>query len=277
MARYNIKPTPLGWEEPVEHWAAWLKAQGLRPSTIRVKKNHIVFFARCNPDLQPCGLTVETMLDWAATKDWKPETRHANYGSFASFLTWLRGEKAVFPTVRRPRGLSRPVPDEVIEDFLHGPDARACLAIRLAAYAGLRRCEIPLTNTADLIDGIGGRSILVHGKGGHERIVPLSQRLDAAIRRYQVIHGIEQGWLFPGSTHGHLGADRIGKLINSQLPKPWTLHGLRHRFATTVYQKTRDLIVVQQLLGHASVATTQRYLAFTSEELRAAVNAADNT
>jgi len=64
-------------------------------------------------------------------------------------------------------------------------------------------------------------------------------------------------------------------LVNAELPKPWTLHGLRHRFATAIYQKTKDLIVVQQLLGHASVATTQRYLAFTSDSLRAAVNAAD--
>lgn len=275
MARYNIKPTPLGWEEPVERWALWLKAQGLRPSTIRVKKNHIMFFARCNPNLQPHELAVETVLDWAATKNWKPETRHANYGSFASFLSWLRGEKAVFPTVRRPRGLSRPVPDEVIEGFLHGPDARVCLAIRLAAYAGLRRCEIPLTNTADLINGSGGRSILVHGKGGSDRIVPLSQGLDAAIRDYQADHGIEQGWLFPGGTDGHIGADRIGKLVNSQLPRPWTLHGLRHRFATAVYRATRDIIVVQQLLGHTSVATTQRYLAFTDDSLRHAVDLAD--
>jgi phage family integrase/recombinase protein len=276
MARYNRKTPPRGWEEPIDHWAAWLTAQGLRPSTIRVKKNHIVFFARCNPDLQPHDLTVEAVLDWAATRAWKPETRHGNYGSFSQFMTWLQGKKITFPAVRRPRTLARPVPDEVIEGFLHGPDARACLAIRLAAYAGLRRCEIPLTNTADLIDGIGGRSVLVHGKGGHERLVPLSQRLDAAIRDYQADHGIEQGWLFPGGTHGHLGADRIGKMVNDQLPKPWTLHGLRHRFATAVYRATRDIIVVQQLLGHASVATTQRYLAFTDDSLRAAVNLADH-
>ena len=65
-------------------------------------------------------------------------------------------------------------------------------------------------------------------------------------------------------------------MVNDQLPKPWTLHGLRHRFATAVYRATRDIIVVQQLLGHASVATTQRYLAFTDDSLRAAVNLADH-
>ena len=280
MARYNAKPTPVAWQDPVDRWTTWLLARGLRSATIRCKRHHIVYFARRNPHILPDDLTVDVMLTWAAKQPWKPETRHAAYGSYGSFLTWLRRdqgspESIEFPTVRRPRALARPVPDTLIEGLMGCTDDRVALAVRLAAYAGMRRGEIPLFHTNDLITEQHGRTILVHGKGGHERLVPVSDRLDSAIRLYQEAHGIEQGWLFPGGTSGHLGADRIGKLVNSQLPRPWTLHGLRHRFATAVYAATRDIIVVQQLMGHASVATTQRYLAFTSDALRAAVNAAD--
>ena len=280
MARYNAKPTPAAWQDPVDRWTTWLLARGLRPATIRCKRHHIVYFARRNPHILPDDLTVDVMLTWAATQKWQPETRHAAYGSYSSFLTWLRRDQGnpeiiEFPTVRRPRALARPVPETIFEALISCADDRVALAVRLAAYAGMRRGEIPLLHTNDLISEDSGRTILVHGKGGHERLVPVSDRLDAAIRLYQEAHGIDQGWLFPGETSGHLGADRIGKLVNSQLPRPWTLHGLRHRFATAVYAATRDIIVVQQLMGHASVATTQRYLAFTSDSLRAAVNAAD--
>lgn len=280
--RFNRKATPAGWEA-VDEWGQWLKAQGLRTETIRVKRQHLMRFARCNSGLKPHQLTVELVLSWAAQQDWKPETRHHVYGTFSQFMTWERKRKrrqddrpVVFPTVRRPRTLARPVPDEVIDELLHHTDARIALAARLAAHAGLRRSEIALVHTNDLIDDGLKRSLLVHGKGGVERLVPLSERLEAAIRSYQQQQGITTGWLFPGAISGHISSTWLGKLLNGQLPRPWTLHGLRHRFATAVYAATHDIIVVQQLLGHASVATTQRYLAFTDEQLRAAIELADH-
>lgn len=247
-----------------------MRAEGLRPATIYSRMRHVMSCARAT-GLLPHQMTVDAVLAWAASKSWRPETRHATYTSLARFLSWLHGTAVQLPTVRRPRTLARPVPDEIIEAIITGPDDRVGLAARFAAYAGLRRAEIAVVHTSD----IANSSILVHGKGGHERIVPLSTRLAASITRYQERHHIT-GWFFPGGTDGHIGVDRIGKLVNSQLPRPWTLHGLRHRFAGAVYAATKDIIVVQQLLGHASVATTQRYLAFTDEQLRAAVDLADH-
>ena len=276
--RYNRKQTPPGWEL-VDEWILWLRARGLRTETIRVKRQHLMQFARANQHLQPQSLTVEVVLDWASSRQWRPETRHHFYGSFTQFMTWERQRRddhrpVEFPLVRRPRTLARPVPDQVLDALVRHRDPRITMASRLAAFAGLRRGEIPLVQLSDLIDEPDGRTLLVHGKGGVERLVPVADHLDAAIRQYTKAQGITR-WLFPGLNDGHISATWIGKLVNSELPQPWTLHGLRHRVATTVYQQTKDLIVVQQLLGHASVATTQRYLAFTSDALRAAVNAAD--
>ncbi|MDO5066372.1 MAG: tyrosine-type recombinase/integrase [Propionibacteriaceae bacterium] len=276
--RYNRKQTPPGWEL-VDEWVLWLRARGLRAETIRVKRQHLMQFARANRRLQPHTLTVEAVLSWASGRQWRPETRHHFYGNLTQFMTWERKRRGdtrpvEFPLVRRPRTLARPVPDHLLDELVQHPDPRVTMAVRLAAFAGLRRGEIPLVQLSDLIEEPEGRTLLVHGKGGVERLVPVAEHLDAAIRHYQETQGITR-WLFPGLIGGHISATWIGKLVNSELPKPWTLHGLRHRFATTVYQQTKDLIVVQQLLGHASVATTQRYLAFTPDALRAAVNAAD--
>ena len=69
------------------------------------------------------------------------------------------------------------------------------------------------------------------------------------------------GWMLPGQINGHLSARRVGELAAEALPAPWTLHTLRHRFATRAYDATGDLVTVSRLLGHASVATTQRYVA----------------
>lgn len=69
-------------------------------------------------------------------------------------------------------------------------------------------------------------------------------------------------------------ARHVGKLGSQWLPEGVTLHQLRHRFATVVNKATHDLVSVQRLLGHASVATTQRYVAVDEATLRAAAMSA---
>lgn len=68
--------------------------------------------------------------------------------------------------------------------------------------------------------------------------------------------------------------DRVGELAAEALPAPWTLHTLRHRFASRAYDATGDLVTVSRLLGHASVATTQRYVATGRARLREVAGAA---
>jgi len=66
----------------------------------------------------------------------------------------------------------------------------------------------------------------------------------------------------------------LGKLIARYLPDGWTPHKLRHRFATVAYGDAHDLRAVQQLLGHASVATTQVYVAVRGDAVTTAASAA---
>lgn len=80
--------------------------------------------------------------------------------------------------------------------------------------------------------------------------------------------------MLPGRIDGHLSARRVGELAAEALSEGWTAHTLRHRAATRVHEATGDLLAVQRMLGHASVATTQRYVMTTDDRLRRAMRTA---
>jgi site-specific recombinase XerD len=81
--------------------------------------------------------------------------------------------------------------------------------------------------------------------------------------------------LFPGRNGGHVTPEWVGELCANALPNGWTLHALRHLFATKAYAATHDLRAVQILLGHSSPSVTQRYVAVGAAELRAVMAAAN--
>ena len=154
--------------------------------------------------------------------------------------------------------------------------------LRLAAEAGLRRAEVALVRTSDVFITGGTAQLVVHGKGGKQRIVPISNELAEQVRRGAAGHTPEtaaygwgtSGWLFPDSAGGHLTPAWVGAIVANALPDGYTMHTLRHRFATRAYRGTRNLRAVQTLLGHASIATTERYTAVDDDEIRAAAASA---
>ena len=147
-------------------------------------------------------------------------------------------------------------------------DWRVRLAVRLAAELGLRRGEVARVRTSDLVHDLRGWSLIVHGKGGKRRIVPIGDELadELAARG--------PGWVFPGAEAGHVSAGWLGRIVARELPAGVTMHSLRHRFATRAYERTGDLVAVQRVLGHESPQTTLRYLAIADESLRAVVESA---
>lgn len=82
------------------------------------------------------------------------------------------------------------------------------------------------------------------------------------------------GWLFPAGPRGrgHLSPDRVGRILAGLLGPGWTAHTLRHRAASDWYERSGDLMAVQDLLGHASPVTTRRYVRPSLRHLRRAVH-----
>lgn len=156
-------------------------------------------------------------------------------------------------------------------------DPRTKIMLRLAAELGLRRAEVAAVHAQHLEDEDSGPILRVKGKGGKIRRIPVSDDLANIIedgaRSYDP-HSPRGGFLFPGRIDGHLSPRYVGELCAEAMPGVWTMHTLRHRFATRAYRGTRNLRAVQELLGHSSVATTQRYTAVDEDELRAAMMAA---
>ncbi len=171
--------------------------------------------------------------------------------------------------------VARPATEEDLSAALAGADdERWRLAIRISAELGLRRGEVAQIHSADIVTGSDGDWLTVHGKGSKLRRVPLSQSLALTLRTLPV------GYVFPGRiverqrhtvTAGHISARYLGKKISELLPPGVTMHALRHRFATRAYNVNRDVFTVQRLLGHASAATTQRYVQVSDERMRALV------
>lgn len=144
---------------------------------------------------------------------------------------------------------------------------RERLMLRLAGEMGMRRAEVAAVHTSDLFEDMVGWSLVIHGKGQKDRIVPCPPRIVTALR------ALPAGYAFPGDDDGHLSPRWVGKLVTNLLEGDWTMHKLRHRFATKAYGIDRDTFTVQELLGHASPATTRLYVRVPNEALRRTVEA----
>lgn len=274
------KPIPSSWEQPLRTWESALRTRGLSERTIDTRIRHVRQLAR-QLNTAPHAVTAEGLIEWCGDQAWMPETRHGYYASFRLFFEHLapsgkieQNPASSLVSVRRPLVLPRPTPEDIVRAAITEADPRTALILTLAASLGLRAHEIARVRRDDIHHDLYGMALTVRGKGGKERSVPLAQDL---ARRLLAACADDRanGFAFPGQIDGHLSARWISKLASHVLPKPWTLHTLRHRFATKAYSANRDLIAVQRLLGHSSVATTQRYAAHPQDALWMAVSAAD--
>ena len=171
---------------------------------------------------------------------------------------------AGLPVPSPPRGMPRPVSEEDLAAALACADERVRPWLVLAGWAGFRAKEIALLRRESVLDTAVPPVLLVARnatKGHRERRVPASPFVVAELR----IAGLPRsGWMFPryDGKPGPNTPSMISGLGNRCLREAGsaaTLHALRHRFASQLYQQTRDIRLVQEMLGHASPATTAIY------------------
>ena len=261
------------WDDAVTAWAMHLRAAGRAETTIATRSDHVRRLSRAIT-CGPWEVTGADLVEWAGRQTWARETRRSVRASVRSFYRWgvATGWTGVDPSADLPHispgpVRPRPAPESAYLSALGRAGERERLMLRLAAECGLRRAEIAVIHSRDLVEDLVGWSLVVHGKGDRERVVPLTTAIALELRRRG------DGWVFPGDCGGHLSPRWVGRLTGRLLPDGWTVHTLRHRFATRAYAVDRDLLAVQTLLGHASPVTTRRYVALPNDSLRRTISA----
>lgn len=255
--------------ELIAMYLQWCRAGNSAPASMDLKRHYLSKFAD-RFDLNTC--TTQEIAEWLAENPtWKPATRRSARSALTTYFGWARrnGHRVDDPAaetmaVRVPMPPPKPVPESLLSDALAKAPERVRLMLLLGAFAGLRRAEIAGLH-ADHIDLEVGQ-LRITGKGSKTRLLPVHPTLLQHLERVKA----SGGYAFPSRDGGHLAPTTVGRLVKPYLGKLST-HALRHRFASQVHANSHDLRAVQDLLGHSSLATTQRYLQVTDEQKSAAV------
>ena len=247
------------------------RCRGLADSTIRHRGNQLRRYVEHVGPGRVWNADWRDVESYLATRALGPAALQRALSDVAVFYKWARreGHTTAAPVAqldrpRRPRAVPRPLPDGVVLRALGHPDPRVAAAVALLAYGGLRCCEVSRASWGD-VDWTAA-AVYVTGKGGHTRWVPIVAPLVPYLHR---LDGLESGDpilprrdLAPGPASPAMVSQRVAQWLRvcagGQRATP---HQLRHWYATQALARTGRLDLVQLLLGHQSIATTQVYAA----------------
>jgi integrase/recombinase XerC len=199
------------------------------------------------------------------------------------YFSWLvrQGRLGSDParSLRAPSGggrLPRVLSSGEVAGLLDAPagtplDRRDLAVLELLYAAGLRVSELCGLDRGDI--DLRGRTVTVLGKGGKQRRVPVHDAAVAALRSWfddgrDDMEGPPEA-AFVNRRGARLGPRDVRRILDRRSASPTHPHALRHTYATHLLDGGADLRVVQELLGHASLATTQVYTHVSKERLRA--------
>lgn len=248
--------------------------RNLSPGTIYQRRRVLARLIAATGGRDPLTLTVADLEAWQAGLTLGPSARRTEVSHVVSFYRWctrfgvlVEDPSRTLIRPKLPRHLPRPIPEDELSAVLAAAPDRVRPWLVLAAWCGLRACEVAVLDRADVLDTADPPMLVIHGKGGRDRLVPIGPRVLAELSPWLPARGPLFRRL--DGRPGHVTPHLVSKLANEVLHQadvPATFHALRHRYATRVYQSTRDIRATQELLGHASPSTTAVYAAFARRE-----------
>lgn len=290
-SRSNSEAKPGAAGGPVEQFLTYMGAvAGVSPHTLTAYRGDLADFGQAVGDpLTVDNRRIRAYLVALAERGLAPRSIARKLGAIRSFYRFAEREglrpdnparRLLTPRFRRglPRVLTIDEVTQLIEAAMavRGPLGQRNWALLETLYgAGLRSQEAVDLNVRD-VDLTAGM-IKVRGKGGRERMAPIGRKGVRALRRYleearpRMAPSSEPA-VFVNRRGGRLstrGVRRVvqATLIRSALTRKISPHWLRHSYATHLLMNGADLRVVQELLGHRSLATTQIYTNVSQEHV----------
>lgn len=246
---------------PVQDWADYMRFTGSASTTVACRTRVLRRLSREVGD--PLSLSKSDLMRFLSAYG-HPATRSTMLSYLRAFYRWAVTEGLIesdptekIPSVKVPTGTPRPAPHDDVVALLHGADARTRSMALLMVYAGMRCCEVSQFRPEHLTQNADGRwwVRIPNGKGGKAASVPMPA--DVAL---EILRG--PTWAVSTQT--------VQKDVRAALRAAGsdaTPHQLRHYYGTTALQSTQNLRKVQEMMRHASPATTARYTQVSSSEL----------
>lgn len=278
--------------DALENWLIQARAlQGRSDNTIEAYRRDVLDFLAFMTAYHGGGqgLTALSRITLRDMRAWMAQTRGPNVGSRSlarklsavkSFYRWLAEREGFEPTAvlstRAPkftRKLPRPLAEDAARAMIDTVELQAqsnwVAARDMAVVTLLYGCGLRISEALGLNCSAAplGDALRILGKGGKERLVPVLPAAADAVEAYLKLcpfpHEPERP-LFVGARGGRLNPRVVQKVMQQArmqlgLPATTTPHAMRHSFATHLLNAGGDLRAIQELLGHASLSTTQGY------------------
>ena len=296
MAGDPLSSIPSGLIEPVESFLAWLELErGLSGNTIEAYTYDLAHFANYLQQQNVADwsqVDEQTMSAWAANLSQSKYARSSQARKLSAVRMLARHlvregvRKDDFTELVSEPKLSRKLPETLthkeLRRLLEAPDTATPHGLRDRAIlelfysSGLRISELcgVLLQSVHLDEGY----VRVFGKGSKERIAPIGSKAIAAVRNYlaggrpHFVKTKTGSELFLSQQGKAISRKMVWVMIKQQaaragIKKPIKPHLLRHSFATHLLEGGADLRVIQEMLGHSDISTTQIYTAVQSNRL----------
>ncbi len=265
----------------MEELATELKLRGFSPRTVSSylyqNKNFLAFIRKPIPMINEADIK-KYLAYLLSEQQWS----HASVSLVRAALKFYYDEilKKGIVNLKTPK-ISRKLPEVLTMEEMKRLLAAAThnksrLIIKLLYSSGIRLSECLQLKVEDLEIG-NSMGWVRHGKGGKDRIFILSQEIREEL--LQFVHG-RNGLIFTNSKGLALTARNVQKIVKlaaakAGIRKQITPHKLRHSFATHLLEAGTDVRIIQELLGHANLQTTQIYTKVSREQLRKVISPLD--
>jgi len=298
-----VPPDPTSQlQTAIDGYLTFLAAErGLSPATIKAYRGDLADYAASRgttgawakgPDAARRYLAARTRRGRRNDPGLAPTSLRRRAAAIKGFYRFAFGEGLIGTDVaahldlpRMPRLLPETLTQAEVERLLAAPAEDALLdraLLELLYAAGLRISEALNLDLEDL--SLDGAFVRVIGKGDRERLVPVGEVAVAALRAWidgpraallaaHHVAPLRGGPLLLGRSGRRLARQQAWAIVKraaaaAGLAAPVSPHTLRHSFATHLLEGGADLRIVQELLGHASISTTQLYTHVTGERIR---------